>query len=78
MPTNFLPPGHRKSDLDEVADVMFQVGEWHWELIICLLDVLKCDIGEVDEAIFQGVERPREIIFCILGIQKVTWTKSRK
>jgi hypothetical protein len=60
--------------LDEVAKVMFQVGEWHWELI-CLLDVLKYDFSEVDEAMFLGVERPCELIFCILGIQKSTWTK---
>jgi hypothetical protein len=27
--------GIEKRDLDEVAEVMFQVGVWPWELIIC-------------------------------------------
>jgi hypothetical protein len=31
------------------AEVMIQVGEWPWELIICLLDVWKNYFGEVDE-----------------------------
>jgi hypothetical protein len=35
-------------------------------------------LGEVDKAMFQGVDRPCELIFYILGIQKATWTKSRK
>jgi hypothetical protein len=43
--------------------------EWPWEIIICLLDVLKNDFGEVDEAMFQGVERPCVLIFCVLGIE---------
>jgi hypothetical protein len=65
---HFLPLGIQKSDLDEVAEVMFQVGEWPWDLIICLLYVLVKEFGEVDEAMFQGVERPCVRIFCILGI----------
>jgi hypothetical protein len=36
------------------CQVMFYVGKWPWELIICLLEVLKNDFGEVDEAMFQG------------------------
>jgi hypothetical protein len=36
---------------------MFYVGEWHLELIICLLITLKNDIDEVDEAMYHGVER---------------------
>jgi hypothetical protein len=47
---------------------MFNVGEWSWKIIICLLDILKCDFREVEEAIFQGFERPFELIFYILGI----------
>jgi hypothetical protein len=62
--------GIQKSDLDEFAEVMFKVGEWSCELIICLLDVLKNDFGEVDEAMFQVVERPYELIFCNLCIRK--------
>jgi hypothetical protein len=54
--------------MDEFAEVMFQEGEWHWELMNYLLDFLKCDFGEVDEVIFQGVERPCEQIYCILDI----------
>jgi hypothetical protein len=42
--------------------------ELPWQLINCLLGVLKNDIGEVDEAMFQGVYRPCELIFCIQGI----------
>jgi hypothetical protein len=63
MRTHFLHPGHRRSDLDEVAKLMFQVGEWPREFIFSLLDVIKCDFGEVYEASFQGFERPCEIIF---------------
>jgi hypothetical protein len=32
---------------------MFYVNEWAWELIICLLNVLKTDFGEVDKPLFQ-------------------------
>jgi hypothetical protein len=56
--------------LDEVAGVMFEVCELPWELIICLLDVLKNDFGEDDEALFQAVELSRELIFCFVGIEK--------
>jgi hypothetical protein len=62
--------GIEKSDLDEIAKVMFQVDEWTRDLIICPLDVLKKDFGEVVEAMFQGVERPCELIFCVLVIEK--------
>jgi hypothetical protein len=60
------------------TEVMFQIGKWSWELIICLLDVLKCVVVDVDEAMFQCVERPYEIFFSLLGIQIATWTISRK
>jgi hypothetical protein len=66
----------KKSDLYEVAEVKFWVGECPFELITFLLDVLKNDFVEVDEEIFRGVERPYELIFCILGIEKTTWVKS--
>jgi hypothetical protein len=37
---HFLHSGHsKKRFLNEVAEVMFHVGEWTWELIICLLVV---------------------------------------
>jgi hypothetical protein len=49
---------------------MFEVGEWHLELIICFLDVLKNDFGEVDEAMFLGVDSPCELILYFLGIEK--------
>jgi hypothetical protein len=39
-----------KNDLDEVAEVMIQVGEWFWDLIICFLEVLKFDFCEFDKA----------------------------
>jgi hypothetical protein len=32
-----------KFDLDEIEKLTFQVGEWPWELIFCLLEVPKCD-----------------------------------
>jgi hypothetical protein len=35
--------GIQISDLGEFVELMFQVGEWPWEIIISLLDVLKCD-----------------------------------
>jgi hypothetical protein len=62
--------------LDYVAEVMFLVGEWPWELKISLFVVLKNDFSEVEEAKFQGVERPYEIIFCILWIENATLVKS--
>jgi hypothetical protein len=62
--------GIEESDLDEFVWVMFQVGEWPWEQIICLLVVLKNVFVEVDESMFQGFESVCEIVFCILGIEK--------
>jgi hypothetical protein len=38
--------------LNEFSEVMCLVGVWPWELIICLIDILKNDYGEVDEAMF--------------------------
>jgi hypothetical protein len=61
--------GIQNSDLDEVAEVMFPVGECPFELIICFLKVLKCVIDDV-EALFEGDGRACEHILCILGIQK--------
>jgi hypothetical protein len=58
----------KKSDLDEVTEVMFWVRDWAWELIMFLLDNLKNDFGEFDEMMFQGVQRPCELISCMLGI----------
>jgi hypothetical protein len=49
---------------------MFKIGEWPRELIICLLNILKCDFGDVDEAMLRVVERQFESIFYILGMQK--------
>jgi hypothetical protein len=49
---------------------MCDVGEWTRELIICLLNVLKCDFVHVYEAMFNDVERPLEQFFYILCIQK--------
>jgi hypothetical protein len=47
----------QKCDLDEVGDSMFQVVEFPWKLIICLLDVAKFDFAKFDKAIFQVVEK---------------------
>jgi hypothetical protein len=49
---------------------MFEVGEWYWEHIICILDVLKNNFDGVDEEIFQSVERICLLIFFILVIEK--------
>jgi hypothetical protein len=43
--------------MDELAEVMFQIGVWPLELIICLLDVLKSDFGEVDKMMIQDFKR---------------------
>jgi hypothetical protein len=70
--------GIQKSDLDEVAKMMFQVGEWPWELIICPLDVLKNDFCEIDEEMFQEDElsfRTRSVCWTS---KKSTWMKSHK
>jgi hypothetical protein len=37
--------GIQKSDLDEFGGVMFYVGDWPIQLIICRLDDLKNDFG---------------------------------
>jgi hypothetical protein len=50
--------------------MMFQVCEWSRELIICLLNVLKCDFVNVDEAMFSDVERSFERLFYIQGNKK--------
>jgi hypothetical protein len=42
--------------LERGEEAVFQVVEWLWLLIICLLEVAKSDIGEVDKAIFQVEE----------------------
>jgi hypothetical protein len=42
----------KKNEFDEIASLMFYVGEWKSELIICLLEVLKNDFGEVHGVIF--------------------------
>jgi hypothetical protein len=48
----------------------FSIGEWPYELIICLENDLKCDFGDADEALFHDVEKTFDRIFYILGIQK--------
>jgi hypothetical protein len=45
------------------------MGEWPWEIIICLANVLKCDFGDVVEAMFHDVEKTFDCIFYIHGIQ---------
>jgi hypothetical protein len=47
----------------------FYVGDWPWELIICLLEVLKNAFIEVDEAIFLSVKWHCENIFCMLDFE---------
>jgi hypothetical protein len=69
MRNNFLHSAYKKSNLDEFAEVMFQLCEWPWELILCILDVLKFDFGEVDETMSKFAERPFENISCILAMQ---------
>jgi hypothetical protein len=66
-----------KKHLGRSREVMFQLGEWPWETINCILDNLKCDFYEVDEAMFRGIDRPCEKIISFLGIEKETWTMSR-
>jgi hypothetical protein len=68
MRNHFFHPVHLKSDLDEIFNVMIQTGEWTWETIFCLLNVLKCDLGDVNEAMFNDAEKPIERIFYIFGI----------
>jgi hypothetical protein len=65
----FCVLGIEKSDLDEFAYVMFQIGQWPYQLTICLL-LLKINFADFDEAMFHDVERAFERIFYILGIEK--------
>jgi hypothetical protein len=46
MSTHFLHPVHQKATRTKSLE-MFYVGEWAWEIIISLVDVLKTN-GEVD------------------------------
>jgi hypothetical protein len=64
--------------LEEIAEVIFQIGKWPCELMICLLEVLKCDFGDVQEALFQGVKKAMRKHFLPFGQKKGTWTKSLK
>jgi hypothetical protein len=57
--------------LDEVKEVIFQIGKWPIELI-CFQDVVKCDFREVVEGMIQDAKRPFALIFCIQDMQK--WT----
>jgi hypothetical protein len=50
----------------------------NWNIIICLLDLLKNDFGEVDEAMIECDERPYELISCNHSIEKSTRMKSLK
>jgi hypothetical protein len=50
--------------------VMFKVGEWPTDLIICSLKCLKIDFVHFDEAIIQGVGRPCELCFSIPGMEQ--------
>jgi hypothetical protein len=67
--------GIQKSNLDEFAEVVFYVGEWPWEFIFCLLDVLKNDFVEVDVAKFQCLKN-MSTHFLHPVHQKATRTKS--
>jgi hypothetical protein len=58
--------------------VMFQEGEWQWELIICFLDVLKSDFGDVHETMNEGVEMPPNSFSLSWASRKASWRKSRK
>jgi hypothetical protein len=49
---------------------MFQVGQWPWQPIICLLNVLKITFAYIDDAFIHDVERPFDRIFYILCIEK--------
>jgi hypothetical protein len=55
MHTHSLHPGHPKSDLDKLSEIIFQFGECPVGLMICLFEVVKCNFGE---AMFQVVEKP--------------------
>jgi hypothetical protein len=41
---------------------MIYESEWSWELIICLLNVLKINFADFDEEKFHDVQRPFERI----------------
>jgi hypothetical protein len=43
--------------------------ECPWDLINCLLQVVKIEFAEFDEVMFQDVERPYELIFYMLSIE---------
>jgi hypothetical protein len=59
--------GNEKCDMEEFAELIFLVVKWSWELIICILDVLKCAFGDDYEVMLQGVERLYDIIFYLQG-----------
>jgi hypothetical protein len=51
----FFILGIQRSYFNDVAEVMFLVGEWPRELVISILDISINDFDDVDEAIFQSV-----------------------
>jgi hypothetical protein len=59
--------------LDDVAQEIFQVGEWPCELLICPLVLLNCDFVEVDEAMFEGVGKTMRTRFLHPGHLKIAF-----
>jgi hypothetical protein len=55
---------------------MIYGGEWPFQLITWLLNVLENDIGEVDEVMFQDFEMPCEL-FLQSGHRKKLFGRSR-
>jgi hypothetical protein len=64
-----------KSDLYEVAEVLFYLEEWFWKLIICLPVVLENDV-KVHEATVQGMGKPYEVNIATWASKKTTsWSR---
>jgi hypothetical protein len=70
--------GNQKCDIDKVEEDWFQVVEWHWEHIICLLYFAKCDFGKSIKRNIKWWKSPKNSFPAFCPPQITTWLKSIK
>ena len=51
--------------MEEVEKAMYQLVEWHFQIIFSLLTCSKCDLGEVDKLPIHF-----DLIFCLINSPK--------
>ena len=78
MGTQFLPPDQPKYVLDEVEKSMYQVVEWHIEVIFGFLISRKFNFFQADKATIQVVEWHLKVIFYLLTSSKFDFGEVEK